>query len=71
MNTDVNFIYDSDDYDTLFAVLIPLKKKLNITFERIVKFNQTRTSKAGAISKAHKAQNIFLGKKLEILETFF
>ena len=30
------------------------------------KFNKTGTSQVGAISKAQKAQNIFLGKKLEI-----
>ena len=33
--------------------------------------NKTRTSKVGAISKAQKAQNNFLGKKLEIFENFF
>ena len=32
------------------------------------KSNKTRTSKVGAISKAQKAQNIFLEKKLEIFE---
>ena len=32
--------------------------------------NKTRTSKVGAISKAQKGQNIFLGK-LEIFEIFF
>ena len=33
-----------------------------------VRINKTGTSQVGAISKAQKAQNIFLGKKLEIFE---
>ena len=35
------------------------------------KHNKTGTSQVGAISKAQKAQNIFLEKKLEIFEKFF
>ena len=35
------------------------------------KTNKTGTSQVGAISKAQKALNIFFGKNLEILETFF
>ena len=33
--------------------------------------NKTRTSKVGAISKAQKAQNIFLDKNLKFLKIFF
>ena len=33
--------------------------------------NKTGTSQVGAISKAQKAQNIFIGKKLEIFEKIF
>ena len=35
------------------------------------KINKTGTSQVGAISKAQKAQNIFLEKKLEIFEKKF
>ena len=39
----------------------------NLKFYTFVKFssNKTGTSQVGAISKAQKAQNIFIGKKLE------
>ena len=33
-------------------------------------YNKTMMSKVGAISKAQKAQNIFLEEKLEIFEIF-
>ena len=39
------------------------------TFEQTQ--NKTRTSKVGAISKAQKAQNNFLGKNLKFLNNFF
>ena len=38
--------------------------------ETPAKLNKMRTSKVGAISKAQKAQNIFVEKKLEIFENF-
>ena len=36
----------------------------------LINVNKTRTFKVGAISKAQKAQNIFLEEKLEILIFF-
>ena len=35
------------------------------------KFNKTGTSQVGAISKAQKAQNLFIEKKLEVFEKKF
>ena len=61
--------------------LLDLKNTSNIVISAITRtskqiceldenFNKTRTSKVGAISKAQKAPNIFLEKKLEIFENF-
>ena len=39
-------------------------------FRANTSLNKTRTSKVGATSKAQKAQNMFLGIKLEFLKKF-
>ena len=52
-----------------FVFLAPRQGKL-LQFKSVTTKNKTGTSKVGAISKAQKAQNIFL-RKLEIFEIFF
>ena len=45
------------------------KRKIH-TWNKLNLYNKTRTSKVGAISKAQKAQNIFLEKNLKFLKVF-